>query len=67
MFAHVPKTAGSSVRTYLDRRFGKPALRDHTVLDPSFRFRQRGFINKPAHSTAADLLEFTPLDMDLSF
>ena len=67
LFAHVPKTAGSSVRTYLVKRFGRPSLSDNSILDPHHTYRQRGFVNRPAHFSAEDLLEFTPPDLDLTF
>lgn len=66
-FAHVPKAAGSSVKTYLAQRFGRPIMNDTTVYLGDARYRRRGFVTPPSHFSAADLDEFLPESLDLCF
>jgi len=64
-FAHIPKTAGSSVEEYLVRRFGGPL----SLIDRNKRegVRGTGLITPLTHVAAIDLREMLPSDLDFSF
>lgn len=64
-FAHIPKTAGSSVEEYLVRRFGGPL----SLIDRNKRegVRGTGLITPLTHVAAVDLREMLPHDLDFSF
>jgi len=64
-FAHIPKTAGSSVEEYLVRRFGGPL----SLIDRNKRegVRGTGLITPLTHVAAIDLREMLPPDIDFSF
>lgn len=66
-FAHVPKTAGSSIKTYLNDRYGLPSLSDRSIHGHNKGYRQRGFVMRPSHFSAEDLLEFIPEHVDFLF
>jgi hypothetical protein len=59
-FAHVPKTAGSSVEDYLIRRFGELSIRDQHKRN---RVAGTGLITPSTHLSALDLLELLPRDL----
>lgn len=64
-FAHIPKTAGSSVEEYLVRRFGGPL----SLIDRNKRegVRGTGLITPLTHVAAIDLREMLPPDINFSF
>lgn len=61
-FAHVPKTAGSSVQEYLVRRFGPLCM-----LEDFSKRRKRDIVQTVSHLSAADLKTLLPRDLDYCF
>lgn len=68
LYAHVPKTAGTSVTLYLERRFGPPLMTNRTSREAMGDvYRRRGFITPPGHFSAEDLVEFINDEVDFCF
>lgn len=61
-FAHVPRTAGSNVESYLVARFGALAMLDRDWMRAWTRggWRSDGLISSPQHLTAADAARLLP-------
>jgi hypothetical protein len=64
-FAHVPKTGGTSVETYLRSRFGELFLYSPRPIPREAS--KRSLLTTPQHLTAQDVSMLLPRDPDLAF